>query len=63
MVITKEIKLKNGEIITITSPTLDDAKELADYANSIRYESKFITMVNKMGSLLKLVKRNGRKAH
>lgn len=63
MVITKEIELKDGEIITITSPTLDDAQKLADYANFIRYESKFITMVNKMGSLLKSVKRNWRKAH
>lgn len=40
----KNVKLKNGEILTITSPTLDDAQELADYANTIRYESKFITM-------------------
>ncbi len=40
----KEIKLKNGEILTITSTTLDDAQELADYANTIRFESKFITM-------------------
>lgn len=40
----KEIKLKNGGILTIISPTLDDAQELADYANTIRYESKFITM-------------------
>ena len=39
-----EIKLRNGEILTITSPTLDDAQQLADYANTIRYESRFITM-------------------
>ena len=40
----KEIKLKNGEILTIFSPTLDDAQELADFLNTIRYESKFITI-------------------
>ena len=40
----KKIKLKNGEILTISTPTIDDAQELADYANTIRYESKFITM-------------------
>jgi len=45
----REIKLKNGEILTITSPTLDDVQELADYANTIRYESKFITMSEEDG--------------
>ena len=45
----KEIKLKNGEILTITFPTPDDAQELADYANTIRYESKFITMSEEDG--------------
>ena len=45
----KEIKLKNGQILTISSPTLDDAQELADYANTIRYESKFITMSEEDG--------------
>lgn len=45
----KKIKLKNGEILTITSPTLDDAQELADYANTIRFESKFITMSEEDG--------------
>lgn len=44
MVNMKETKLKNGELLTIRSPTLDDAQELADYANTIRYESKFITI-------------------
>ena len=42
--IMKEIKLKNGEVLTITSPTLDDAQNLADFANTIRCESRFITM-------------------
>ena len=40
----KEIKLKNGEILTITAPTLDDAQELADFANTIRCQSRYITM-------------------
>lgn len=40
----KEIKLKNGEILTITFPTLDDAQELADFANTIRCQSRYITM-------------------
>jgi len=40
----KEVKLKNNEILTISSPTLDDAQQLADYANKIRCETKFITM-------------------
>jgi RimJ/RimL family protein N-acetyltransferase len=40
----KNIKLRDGEILTITSPTLNDAQELVDYANTIRFESKFITM-------------------
>jgi len=39
----KEIKLKNGQTLKITFPSLDDAQELACYANSIRFESKFIT--------------------
>lgn len=38
----KEIKLKNGEILTITFPTLDDAQELADFANAIRCQSRYI---------------------
>lgn len=29
-IIMKEIKLKNGEILTIFCPILDDAQELAD---------------------------------
>lgn len=41
--IMKEIKLKNGQTLTIAPPSIDDAKELACYANSIRFESKFIT--------------------
>lgn len=39
-----EIKLKNGEILTITLPMLDDAQELADFANAVRCESRFVTM-------------------
>ena len=45
----KEIKLKNGQILTITEPTLDDAQELADYANAIRKESRFITLSEEDG--------------
>lgn len=45
----KEIKLKNGEILTITYPTLEDAQELADYANTIRFESNFITLSEEDG--------------
>lgn len=39
-----EVKLKNGEILTITLPTLEDAQGLADFSNAIRGESKFISM-------------------
>ena len=39
-----EIKLKNGEILTISHPSLNDAQELADYVNKIRTESRFLTL-------------------
>ena len=45
----KKIELKNGKILTISSPTLDDAQELADYSNIIRKESRFITISEEDG--------------
>ena len=40
----KDIKLKNGQILKISSATLEDAVAFANYMNTIRYESKFLSM-------------------
>lgn len=39
----KKIKLKNGEIAILRTPTKDDAKEMIEYLNIIGGESDFIT--------------------
>lgn len=40
----KEIKLKNGQILTIAPAAIEDAQQFADYANQIKTESNFISM-------------------
>ena len=45
----KEIKLKNGQILTIAPAVIEDAEQLAEYANKIKTESKFITMSEEDG--------------
>ena len=45
----KEIKLKNGQILNVAPVIMEDAQELADYANKIKTESKFISMDERDG--------------
>ena len=45
----KEIKLKNGQILTIAPAVIEDAEQLAEFANKIKTESKFITMSEEDG--------------
>ena len=45
----KKIKLKNGMILTIAPAIIEDAELLANYANKIKTESKFITMSEEDG--------------
>ena len=40
----KEITLRNSQKLTISAPSIGDAQDLADYANTIRFESRFITL-------------------
>ena len=42
----KTITLRNGKILTILPAKLEDAEAFADYMNTIRYESKFLSMDN-----------------
>lgn len=44
-----EIKLKNGQILTIAPAVIEDAEQLAEFANKIKTESKFITMSEEDG--------------
>ena len=37
----KEIKLKNGQILTIAPAEIEDAEEFTEYINTIRYESQY----------------------
>ena len=45
----KEIKLRNGQILTIAPARIEDAEQLAEFANKIKTESKFITMSEEDG--------------
>jgi len=45
----KDIKLKNGQILKISSAVLEDAEKFANYINTIRYESKFLSMEDNDG--------------
>ena len=40
----KEIKLKNGQILTIAPAVIEDAEEFAQYVNKIKYETRFLSM-------------------
>lgn len=44
--------------MTISSPTLDDAQELADFSNAIRGESKFISMGEEDGPCTRTSQEN-----
>lgn len=41
--LNKKIKLKNGEILTLTSPKVDNAQEMADYYTTIVAQTRFIS--------------------
>jgi len=47
--IMKDIKLKNGQILTIAQATLEDAENHAIYTNNIMIESNFLSMDQKDG--------------
>jgi len=40
----KEIELRNGQILTIVPAAIEDAENFTNYINTIRYESKFLSM-------------------
>lgn len=45
----KEIKLKNGQILTIAPAKLEDAEEFAQYVNKIKNETQFLSMDEEAG--------------
>ncbi len=40
--LNKNVKLKNGKVLTLTTPSIDNAQELADYYNTIVCQSRFV---------------------
>lgn len=45
----KEVKLRNGKVLVIAPAIMADAEQFANYINTIRYESKFLSMDDKDG--------------